>query len=426
MKEVRPYRKWTLFMIQVGLVMTLFVVGLYMGIYLRDENLIEEQILSTARGHVQDILVTRMWNAAHGGVYVEKAPGVESNPYLKEPVIKTTDGRTLVKRNPAMMTREISELADIHGIFHYRITSDKPLNPNNAPDEYESQALREFTKGVTEIWSETTDNGKTFFRYIAPLETTEECMQCHAHQGYKIGDVRGGVSVTLDITEVKAALKLNQIIILGLILVSGALIIGIFCFFTTRLMRRLHKAQQQIEQLAITDELTGVANRRYFLQRYEEEIDRARRYNSNLSVIMLDIDHFKDVNDTFGHPVGDIVLKEVARLLSANIRTSDLIARYGGEEFVILIPSMNMEEAARAAEKLRVVVEVNHIMMEGPDVQVTVSAGVADIESIMDEKGSIKDKLLRNADKALYSAKETGRNRVVKYDGVEQKQHSLL
>ncbi|MDC0336224.1 diguanylate cyclase [Pseudodesulfovibrio sp.] len=415
--EARPYRVWMMFMLQVSLVVAVFVFGLYLGIYLRDKKLIQEQILTSARAHFQNIVLTRMWNAMHDGVYVEKKPGVETNPYLENPEITTRDGRIFTLRNPAMMTREISELADLHGVFKYRITSLKPLNPGNAPDDFERKALENFEHGEKESTVEETQGDTTLFRYMAPLETTEACLSCHAKQGYKVGDVRGGISVTFDITPIKQAMELNQNIILGLIVLSTAMVLGVFLFFAMRLMHQLQAAQKEIAQLAVTDELTGLANRRHFFDRFDEEVDRCNRYGNSLSLLMLDIDHFKQVNDTYGHPAGDAVLAEVARLLKANIRTSDIIARYGGEEFVVLIPSMTATEAAQAAEKLRVVIEVNDIALEGPPLNVTISAGVADIESVKDHDSSLKDALIRAADRALYKAKADGRNRVVVDEG---------
>ena len=404
-----------MFMVQLSLVVAVFVVGLYLGVYLRDQRLIEQQILNSARAHFQNIVLTRMWNASHGGVYVEKKKGVETNPYLENPEIVTRDGRILTLRNPAMMTREISELADLYGHFKYSITSLLPLNPENEPDNFERGALESFEEGEEESTAEEVSNGKTLFRYMAPLETTSDCLPCHAKQGYQVGDVRGGISVTIDISHVKATMAQSQAIIFGLIVGSAVLVICIFCIFTFRLMRRLQAAQKELAQLAVTDELTGLFNRRYFFGRLDEEIDRVSRYGSNMSLIMIDIDYFKNVNDQYGHPIGDVVLSEVARLLSANIRTSDIIARYGGEEFAIMIPSMGVNEASRAADKLRTVIEVNDIMLEGPAIKVTISAGVADYATVKSEKGSHKDALVREADRALYRAKAEGRNRVETY-----------
>ena len=155
-------------------------------------------------------------------------------------------------------------------------------------------------------------------------------------------------------------------------------------------------------------------------------MDRADRYGANLSLIMIDIDRFRQVNDVYGQPAGDMVLHEVARLLAANIRTTDLIARYGGEEFAILIPAVGMDEARRVAEKLRVVVEVNDIVLEGPDVKVTVSAGVADVNAVRGDEGGLRDNLLQAAEDALLRAKRHGRNRVEGFSRAAQQQHSLF
>lgn len=155
-------------MAQISLVLALFVVGLYLGVYLRDRQLLYDQFQISARAHFQNIVLTRMWNARHSGVFVEKKKGVETNPYLENPEFTTTDGRVFTKRNPAMMTREISELAEKHGLFQYSITSLKPLNPDNGPDDFERAALREFERSVPESFLEENRDGKYFFRYMAP------------------------------------------------------------------------------------------------------------------------------------------------------------------------------------------------------------------------------------------------------------------
>jgi len=409
----RQPRLWLQFMVQVSLVVVIFVAGLYIGIFLRDRNLIREQILANARSHFQGILLTRLWCASYGGVYVEKGKGVEASPHLKNPDVVARDGRVFTLRNPALMTREMAGLASEDGPFRFHITSLRPVNPDNAPDTFEAEALRSFDQGEPEAWTEETRGGAVLFRYMAPLKTLPACLRCHAEHGYQVGDVRGGISVTLDISDVKAAMGTSQAMVLVLILISAAAVIGVFLLFILRLMRRLQAAQARIATLAVTDELTGLANRRVFFERFEEEADRARRYGTPLSLIMFDIDHFKRVNDTFGHPVGDTVLAEVARLLSANARASDILARYGGEEFAMLIPSMGGEEAVRAAEKLRIVIEVNDLVLDGPEVKVTISAGVADAESVRSLEGPLKDNLLKAADRCLYRAKAEGRNRVV-------------
>lgn len=417
---------WVRFMFQVSLVVAIFVTGLYLGVFLRDRDLVRHQILVNAKSHFENIVLTRLWNAMHGGVYVEKKPGVETNPYLKDPEFSAVDGRRFTLRNPAMMTREISELAEGRSLFSFHITSLKPINPNNAPDAFERQSLEAFERGVAEASADEVRGDATLFRYMAPLATEKACLQCHAEQGYKVGDVRGGISVTLDISAIKAAMETNQFILLGLIAFSSVGVIGVFLLFARRLMHRLQAAQAKIASLAMTDELTGLANRRAFFERLDEEADRARRYGTGLSLIMFDIDNFKRINDTYGHPAGDTVLAEVARLLSANARTSDILARYGGEEFAMLIPAMGLEEARQAAEKLRIVIEVNDLTLEGPRINATISAGVADATLVKDWDGQLKDNLVKAADSALYRAKAAGRNRVEVYRENRNRQLNLI
>jgi diguanylate cyclase (GGDEF)-like protein len=165
------------------------------------------------------------------------------------------------------------------------------------------------------------------------------------------------------------------------------------------------------QELAFTDELTGIFNRRYFNQRYQREVTRAMRYKRQLSVLMIDIDHFKQYNDTLGHIKGDQALKQMAKLLESNIRKADVLCRYGGEEFVIILPEIDAGHAKRAAEKLRKATfdepfEQEHLL---PDKRLTISIGVA----CFPENGTTAHQTLHMADLALYQAKEKGRNRVV-------------
>ncbi|MEN4012146.1 MAG: sensor domain-containing diguanylate cyclase [Bellilinea sp.] len=165
---------------------------------------------------------------------------------------------------------------------------------------------------------------------------------------------------------------------------------------------------QQVMQFAITDSLTGFYNRRYFYELAEIELRRSRRYRSDLSLMMIDIDFFKQVNDRLGHTMGDQVLVQLSECLRAQIRDSDSIGRYGGEEFVILMPETNLNQAAEAAERLRRAIEICSTIVDHSEVQVTISLGIAQ----MDETCANIDDLFRRADRALYHAKQTGRNRV--------------
>ena len=165
---------------------------------------------------------------------------------------------------------------------------------------------------------------------------------------------------------------------------------------------RLAKANGRLEELAVTDGLTGLKNRRAFQEKLQEEVARVARYTASLSLMLLDVDHFKQFNDTFGHPAGDGVLCAVARLLEKNSRSTDFVARYGGEEFVILLPNTNRQGSSVMAENVCKAVEQN----DWRDQPITVSIGVATMASANGD-GKV---LVQEADAALYLSKKNGRN----------------
>jgi diguanylate cyclase (GGDEF)-like protein len=162
-----------------------------------------------------------------------------------------------------------------------------------------------------------------------------------------------------------------------------------------------------VRQLAYLDGVTGIFNRRYFELRIAEEIARSSRHTLTFSVIMADIDHFKRLNDEFGHLLGDVVLRQISEILEQQLRKSDVLTRYGGEEFAIITPETGLESALAVCEKLRRVIESWHF--PGVPRPVTISAGVAEYPV----QGSTRDELVKAADEALYAAKQAGRNRVL-------------
>ena len=170
------------------------------------------------------------------------------------------------------------------------------------------------------------------------------------------------------------------------------------------------------ESLSLSDPLTGLANRRQLAQDLTLEIERAARYHRPLSFLMIDIDHFKSVNDTFGHAVGDAVLVEVASVLSEQMRLGDSIYRYGGEEFAVLARETDAGGARSVAERLRRVVEDRYATLAEGDVAVTISVGIAELGETAEEP----DRMVAGADEALYAAKRGGRNRVEVYGPQER------
>ncbi|UXY16235.1 GGDEF domain-containing protein [Chitiniphilus purpureus] len=173
--------------------------------------------------------------------------------------------------------------------------------------------------------------------------------------------------------------------------------------------RELKLANERLAEMATTDELTGVTNRREWQRRSAESMMLARRTGEPLSVLMLDLDHFKHVNDTYGHLVGDLILRAVSRACLWSLRTTDHFARWGGEEFVVMLPDTALAEAAQVAEKLRLASARAAVQHDGTAVQVTISIGVTALRPA----DLNLDDLVRRADAALYAAKRAGRNRVV-------------
>jgi diguanylate cyclase (GGDEF)-like protein len=180
--------------------------------------------------------------------------------------------------------------------------------------------------------------------------------------------------------------------------------------FTSQVAVAIENAQlfEQAYHLSVTDSLTELMNRRRFFEITKTELERTLRYRRTLSVMMIDIDHFKTINDTHGHATGDLALREVAGRIKHSVRAVDVVARYGGEEFVVLMPETNLQEALQVAERVRKSVSDDPIEENSVEVWATLSIGVAE----MDEQSSNIDTLIRYADQALYTAKAKGRNRV--------------
>ena len=170
---------------------------------------------------------------------------------------------------------------------------------------------------------------------------------------------------------------------------------------------KLKEAYKRIEELAELDELTGSYNRRCIMRMLDEEIARAGRNDAPCSIALIDLDWFKRINDAFGHPTGDEVLRTFAITMFANIRGIDRFGRYGGEEFLLVLPGMSTEHAVRALDRLRGIIAELDWSAFSPDMSVTISGGVATLKP-----EETPDILLARADSALYAAKAQGRNRI--------------
>ncbi len=437
----------------------------------------EDSQLETSFNHdgkilFEQIQTMRHWNAGYGGVYVLKKPGMKTNPYLYkareyegapleiEPEIIDTKGRTFTLKNPALMTRELSELAAKETHIKFHITSLQLLNPDNKADAFEEEALEQFEQGVKEASKIVTEKGSSYFRYMAPLEVQESCLKCHGFQGYKAGDIRGGISVTFDIGQELQEHEQNQMRILfgGMfiyLLMAGILVFSLRRLVTTPLHhlteyakqmgdyqageiplsveredeigslsealqsanREISRQQAALEEKAAdldqkrrTDAVTNIYNRQHFALEMPRLIHKVHREGLELSLLMIDIDHFKRVNDKYGHQIGDQALRYVSHRLQDHCRIDDILIRFGGEEFVIVLTGSSLAQASEIAERIRASIENSPLRLRnGSEISFTVSIGVASTG----KRHSSIESLLLCSDKALYKAKARGRNRVV-------------
>lgn len=399
----------------IFLIIGLIVLSVFWGFNYRLSSLIKEQLRQQGQAFFQEIVLTREWAVNHGGVYARLEPGTEVNPYLKKipglkVMIQDLDGQMYGLKNHALMTREIAEVAAGKGISRFKFTSLEPLNPDNKPDNFEKAALMTFEQGGKEYFTYETKDNEVFYRYMAPLVTRKPCLQCHEQQGYREGDIRGGVSVTIAATDMMHQLKKNQYYTILSAIGIIALIFAIIRFISQMFINDLKASERQLLEMASRDYLTGLLNRREAFRRISEEISRSGRSGKPISFILFDIDHFKLINDTYGHSTGDITLKELSRHLKEIMRDYDIVCRYGGEEFLIATPEATREKAQELAERIRKMVMQLVIPFDAgmKKITITISAGV----TLMHE-GENLEKVLTRADAALYRAKESGRNCIV-------------
>jgi diguanylate cyclase (GGDEF)-like protein len=174
------------------------------------------------------------------------------------------------------------------------------------------------------------------------------------------------------------------------------------------LQDELKQKNDLLHKLSITDELTHIYNRRYFIKRLKEEFHRALRYSEKLALIIMDIDNFKKINDTYGHQTGDKILYQVAKIMKQQLRGCDVLGRYGGEEFIILLPYTDFKGAFALSERIRNSIEQNTFKVGRKKINVTISAGIV---SYPEYKAESYEKFIKKADEGLYLAKKSGKNR---------------
>jgi signal transduction histidine kinase len=213
------------------------------------QQLVVEQATRQAKMLFNQIRLTRQWISDHNGLFLLKSEGVKSNPFLEQGEIQDSQGNWLVKRNPAMVTRELSVYAAKEGMGQFNVTSLNPMNPDNAPDDFERRGLKKIIDGAIEVDEIEKNAGNYRLRYLAPLKVDSQCLTCHGKQGYLLGDIRGGMNVTIPMDWAYAEIKTNNRMLLNIALATIFVVsFIIYLLFNTLVAKRLKKLASIMDQ----------------------------------------------------------------------------------------------------------------------------------------------------------------------------------
>ena len=229
------------FLLYIGTVLTIFMAAIFYWMFHQSKKGVIGQLDQQAAALLQQVVITRAWIADHGGLFVEKRPGVDESPFLPGTNIIDTRGKVYHFRNPAMVTRELSEYADAAGLYRFRLTSLKLKNPDNAPLSFEREALLDFEKkGYTSsrngVASHSEEDGVMIYRRIVPLRVEKACLECHGDEGYNVGDIRGGLSVMIPMTRAMETIERSRNILLASWLAIISLVSALLYYLTKKLV----------------------------------------------------------------------------------------------------------------------------------------------------------------------------------------------
>jgi diguanylate cyclase (GGDEF)-like protein len=390
-----------------------------------------------AKNFFKAILLTRKWNAEYGPVYIPITEQTQPNPYLELPhrEITTPSGLQLTMVNPAYMARQISELAAKEKVY-FHLTSLNPIRPGNLADPWEKEALKSFHKGLPEKVEMVNQEGKPVFRYMAPLFVEPSCLACHAKQGYRIGDIRGGISVTLDADEILKELEGDKrfLLVAHLFTSLGGILLGLLFLNSARkhtlVLEGITSAQQQdlrqqkeklkettrvMHDLVTRDTTTGIHTAEHFKNLSMIMWNNAVNQSKPISLLLLEIDSFNDYTDNYGALEGDICLKEVTGAITRKIQEKgSVVARFGAASFASMLAGMDSGQAYDLAQKIHGDVLGLNIPHETSDVSKIVTiTGVA--TGTVPNHGHQLTEFIKRARDALRQARQKGRNRIYKF-----------
>ncbi len=397
----------------LGVVWTLsFLASTYWNVArVRDDAISQARLQASAA--IDKDMTYRALVSGVGGIYIPVDRGIEPNPYLSHIPhrdVTTKSGRMLTLVNSSYFTRLVHdrEATIAPGGIHGHVTSMRPLRPANAPDEWERLALARMKQGIAEWTGISIEGGEEVFRMMRPRIAEPPCIECHGHQGYKTGDILGGISVSVPLSPLLADSE-KQLFQLGawhlLFWLSG--ILGLLISF-----RLLRQQEHKMRFSALHDVLTGLPNRALFSDRLNQRLVTAKRHNHNGAVLFLDLDRFKSINDSLGHAIGDQLLREVGRRLKSILRQEDTVARLGGDEFVILLAELDSADTEEVVNEVQSVADKILQALSRPhkvghrELYASSSIGIA----MFSMETNDSNEVLQQADIAMYRAKDAGGN----------------
>lgn len=383
---------------------TIILVSMYSWGLKAERDHYEHLVELKASALADQTQVLRRWIGGHGGVYAEVGGDIEPNPdlaHIPERDVTTPSGRELTLLNSPTVLRRILTEFESGSVDKIRLVAYNPINPDGMPDAWEHGSLDALGDGKKYIQETVDEKGQRRFRLMYPIKSQPKCSRCHDF-GEEVNKVIGGLSISIDRRESDHDFAiLSGRLRYAYLGVWSAGVLGwiVFYFVSFRLIQKLNHS-------ATHDHLTQLFNRGTIEQHLQHGLKIADRYDQPYSILLLDIDFFKQVNDTYGHAVGDKVLQEVTTVLQSSIRTCDTAGRLGGEEFLVLAPNTDVKEALTIVNRILEAYRTCSVQVDANiSVPITVSVGLTSWE-----KSESASDMMQRADRALYKAKNDGRN----------------